>query len=267
MRRGIQSIEIGTAILRALAKAPGPLQLRDIALAVGMPPSKAYKYLVSFAIAGLVKQDPSSGRYDLGPFSLELGLAALSRIDEFGIAEAALAGITAALQRDAQISVWTEHGPTVIRWKQGAKDVSIRVREGTLLPILTTATGRVFACYLPKSATAPLIEKELDNLQKASPQSRATLQDYYEEKIMAVRRFGMARAEGERRIGIDSLAGPIFSRDGIAFVITVLGPHGNFSFPYDGNMANEFSSILKQASIQLGAKVERPVPGKAANAS
>ncbi|MFY8105148.1 MAG: helix-turn-helix domain-containing protein, partial [Ramlibacter sp.] len=45
-RAGIQSVEVGFALLDALARAPGPLMLRDLAAAAGMSAAKAHRYLV-----------------------------------------------------------------------------------------------------------------------------------------------------------------------------------------------------------------------------
>ena len=81
-RQGIQSIEVGTRVCYARLLAHGrPMMLRDLAKNAGMPAAKAHRYLVSFMRMGLVKQDANAGRYDLGAFSLELGLASLSRLD------------------------------------------------------------------------------------------------------------------------------------------------------------------------------------------
>ncbi|HEY4202712.1 MAG TPA: IclR family transcriptional regulator [Devosiaceae bacterium] len=253
MRVGIQSIEIGTAVLRALVQAPGPLQLRDVAQAAHMPPSKTYKYLVSLTDVGLVRQDEASGRYDLGPFALELGLAALGRIDEIDIVAAGLGQITAELQRDAEITTWGAAGPTVIRWKQGSRNVSIRVKEGSILPVLTSATGCVWACYLPKAQTERLIEAELDVLVERTGQKREALQSFYDKKIADVRRRGLASAEGELRSGIDALAGPVFGPSGLAFVMTMLAPHHDTDLSHDGAIANRFRDILQKTSDQLGA--------------
>src|SRR5476649_1673483 len=74
---GIQSIEIGISLLRILADARGALPLTAIAAAAGMALGKAHKYLASFIRSGLVIQSETGGRYDLGAFALDLGLAAM----------------------------------------------------------------------------------------------------------------------------------------------------------------------------------------------
>jgi DNA-binding IclR family transcriptional regulator len=56
-RAGIQSVEVGFALLDVLGQSAGPLMLRDLAAAAGMSAAKAHRYLVSFQRLALVVQD------------------------------------------------------------------------------------------------------------------------------------------------------------------------------------------------------------------
>ena len=51
-------MEVASALLRALAEAPGPSRLSYLARATEMPTAKAHRYLVGSARGGLVEQDP-----------------------------------------------------------------------------------------------------------------------------------------------------------------------------------------------------------------
>src|ERR1700674_4450398 len=90
-QQGIQTIEGGAKILQALAQAPRPQMLRDLAAAAQMPAAKAHRYLVSFVRMGLVEQQAQTGLYDLGAFALELGLSAVARLEPVTVAASALA--------------------------------------------------------------------------------------------------------------------------------------------------------------------------------
>ncbi len=80
-RRGIQSIEVGGQLLLALGRTGKPMVLKELAREAGMPAAKAHPYLVSFARLGLIEQDPLTGRYELGPQLLQLGLVSLQRLN------------------------------------------------------------------------------------------------------------------------------------------------------------------------------------------
>ena len=81
-RRRVQSIEVGFRVLRVLRMADGALPLREIAARAAMPPSKVHLYLVSFVREGMAYQDVQNGYYGLGPFAIQLGLAAIGQLDE-----------------------------------------------------------------------------------------------------------------------------------------------------------------------------------------
>ncbi len=74
LQRGIQSVEVGGQLLRALAHQGRPMALKDLAREAGMSAAKAHPYLVSFGKLGLIEQDALSGRYGLGPLAMQLGL-------------------------------------------------------------------------------------------------------------------------------------------------------------------------------------------------
>ena len=79
-KRHIQSIEIGFRLIRVLADAGSKLPLKTLSARADMPPGKAHLYLVSFMRIGLVVQDAITMHYGLGPYALQLGVAALQQI-------------------------------------------------------------------------------------------------------------------------------------------------------------------------------------------
>ena len=85
-QRGIQSIEVGGALLRALAHHGRALPLKELAAIAGMSPAKAHPYLVSFGKLGLIEQEADSGRYGLGPLAMQLGLISLQQSDPVALA-------------------------------------------------------------------------------------------------------------------------------------------------------------------------------------
>ena len=63
-KHGVQSLEIGMGLLRAMVDGQRAMMLKEIAAAANMPASKAHRYLVSLIRSGLVEQDPMTSRYD-----------------------------------------------------------------------------------------------------------------------------------------------------------------------------------------------------------
>ncbi|MEA2665427.1 MAG: hypothetical protein QOI11_2371, partial [Candidatus Eremiobacteraeota bacterium] len=106
-RSGVQSVEVGASLLRALADADGPQSLGSLARAAGMSSAKAHRYLVSYVQAGLAIQSERSGAYDLGPLAVRVGLAALERFDVVRLAGERLGALRDEIDQTVMISVWT----------------------------------------------------------------------------------------------------------------------------------------------------------------
>src|SRR3954465_13028147 len=156
-RAGIQSVEVGFALLQALGKAPGPLMLRDLAAAAGMSAAKAHRYLVSFQRLQLVVQDATSTRYDLGPASLKPGLPPPPPLAAVKLARERVAALMEQIGHTLALAVWGNHGPTIVHWEESPQAVTVNLRLGDVMPLLSSATGLCFAAYAPKEAIAGML--------------------------------------------------------------------------------------------------------------
>ncbi len=248
-QQGIQSIEIGSRLLLALTEASHPVMLRDLAAAARMPASKAHRYLVSLARSGLVEQDPDSGRYDLGPFALDLGLAALGRLDAVTIGSQALRGLAEDLEQTVALAVWANHGATIVRWVGVDSPVSATLRVGSVLPLSRSATGRAFLAFQPEARWAALLKRELaDNARHGErPASLAEL----EPELAAVRRHGVAHTQGFIT-GISGMAAPVFGPDGtMTLALVTLGYTATFE-PDRERIAQGLLKCAGRLSERLG---------------
>jgi DNA-binding IclR family transcriptional regulator len=252
-RAGIQSVEVGFALLDVLAKAPGPLMLRDLAAAAGMSAAKAHRYLVSFQRLELVTQDGASTRYDLGPAALKLGLASLSRLDAVKLARERAAGLMEQIGHTVALAVWGNHGPTIVHWEESPQAVTVNLRLGDVMPLLSSATGRCFAAWLSKDAITPLLK---DEIARAQRQGRAdipaTLADA-RALLADVRARGAARVVDTLLPGIVGFCAPVFDSDGhMALGIIAVGPRGTFDPEWDGAVDRALRAVAGQLSSDLG---------------
>lgn len=223
-RQGIQSIEVGSALLEVLATSQGSLSLRDLSSQAKMSPSKAHRYLVSLLRSGLVVQDPVTNRYDVGSLSLKLGLAALSRIDLVKFGTDAARWLNEELDATVLLCVWGNFGPTVVVMYDSSDLMIQNVRVGSVLPLTRSATGRVFLAYMPRKTTLPRLKQELKGPLSALSGSDIRSMEDIETVIKKVRKQRLGTTHGDVVPGQSALAAPVFDHLGhIVAALTLIG--------------------------------------------
>lgn len=253
VRSGIQSIEVGFRLLDVLTSEPRAMMLRDLAQRAGMSPAKAHRYLVSFSRLGVVSQDPVSGRYELGGFALQMGLARLARVDGVKLARIALTELRDQLDQTVGIAVWGNQGPTIVHWMESSHPAKASLKLGDVMPLLGSATGLLFAAYLPPGKTAAMIERELADTHRSphhgGPRSRAEV-----DAVLAdVRAHEAARVEGMLLPTIHAFCMPVFDAVGeLALAIIALGHEGTFDIAWDGEIDTALRACAQKLSYELG---------------
>lgn len=256
---GVQSIETGVRVLGALAElGPAPM-LKTIAARSGMPPAKAHRYLVSFARTGLVDRDPFSRRYRLGPMAREIGFAALHGLDVVRIAAPMMAGVRDELDETVGLVVWGSHGPTFVWLEEVAsRPVAVTIREGAVMPMIASATGRVFGAWMPRALVGPLVERELAESLRAGTATKVASAAEAEALFEEARRRGIGRTLGEVHPGIYGLSAPIFDHRGtLAAALSAIGPAGGFDAAWNGRVAERLRAAAGRISHALGFVADR----------
>ena len=252
-RAGIQSLEVGFALLDVLTQTPGPLMLRDLAARAGMSAAKAHRYLVSFQRLGLVVQDSRTTRYDLGPAALKLGLAALSRLDAVRLARERLPPLMEQIGHTLALAVWGNHGPTIVHWEESPQAITANLRLGDVMPLLASATGRCFAAHVAPEAIAPLVREELARAQKLQRTDLPRTQAEVNTLLAEVRTRGVARVVDTLLPGIVGFCAPVFDADGhMALGIVTLGSIATFDPEWGGAVEQPLRAAALQLSQDLG---------------
>lgn len=208
-RKGIQSVEHGVRLLETLIESREAMPLKSLAAAAGMSPSMAHRYLTSFVRADLARQDPASGRYDLGTLALRLGMAALSRTDLIQIADDEFKELVGRVDIDGHLSVWGDYGVTIVRIHNRHVPILSNLRLGAVLPLYDSAAGRIFLAYMDDESVLPILKSELARTEDRKP-TKAQIAGIASD----VRKHRFAWIDGQVFHGVRALAAPIFDPQG-----------------------------------------------------
>lgn len=250
-KHGVQSLEIGMQVLRAIVEGNRGMALKDVAAAAGMPASKAHRYLVSLIRTGLVEQDPASSRYDLGAFALTMGLVAGDRLDRINQGLAVVSRLCSEVNEATALVTWSQNGPIVVRWERPRKPITISVHTGSALSMLNTASGRIFGAYLPQDSYEHLLKAELKSrVLPDELRSRPMVETLFED----VRRASMSIVEGQHLApGVAAMAVPVFDARGqITLSVAAMGIRGMIDTRPDGAVAVALKAAGEELSQRLG---------------
>jgi len=249
--RGVQSIEVGGRLLQVLAKAKVPLMLRELAGHASLTPGQAHAYLVSFRALGLVEQEPSTQRYQLGPFALTLGLARLRRSESLQIVWNAVPKLAETVRLMVTMSIWSECGPIILRLHEAEYQIYSNIRSGARYALTTTATGRLFAALMPPGCVEPLVKAELRQARRTDQDVPTLLQ--YLQMLEPIRREMCSVTEGSPVPDISAIAVPIFDlNDQLVAAITLIGRRGVLECQPGGRHRCAVTEFASDLSAQLG---------------
>jgi DNA-binding IclR family transcriptional regulator len=175
-RNSIQSVEVALRVVDVFIKAQGPLSFVEISKAARLSPGQTHRYLTSLARSGLVQQNSARGLYNLGGLAVRVGLAALSRLDFMQ--------------------------PVLTPYNLGA-----------VLPVLSSATGRVFISFLPAQQTDALVKTEMQRNRR--PDCPTNARDLAKLKAR-IRSTHIERLESTVVPGLFAVSSPILDYQGSA---------------------------------------------------
>ena len=247
--RGIQSVEVGGQLLKALARSGRRMALKDLARDADMTPAKAHPYLVSFGKLGLIEQDPVSGHYGLGQLAVQLGLISLQQVDPVRLAIAELPGLALALGCTVSAAVWGSGaggGPIIVRVEEGPRAVNVTMRHGIPASLRHTGTGKVFAAFMPAA--------QIQAALVAQGEPDAWADPTFEAELARIRTLGLSQVREELIAGISAMAVPVFDGFGrLALAIAAMGPSALLDLDPDGPQAQTLKTLGQQLSLRLGA--------------
>jgi DNA-binding IclR family transcriptional regulator len=245
VRSGTQSVERALGILRAFETAPGDLGVTEIAGQVSLSVSTTHRLVRALCGAGLLRQEPRTERYQLGPALVVLGRRAEEAL---GYARALPVLEQLADATGESVNLGIRSGSEVLVVLDVASDQPLRFSQspGTRVPIHTSAMGKCLLAFTDDPAGAVGALPRLDRVTDRTITSPAALLD----ELDRTRRRGWALNDEERNPGVRAVAAPVIGVGGSAIAaVAVQGPAVRLA-----------KKQLPELAEQLTATTERVAP-------
>ena len=187
-----------------------------------MHPAKVHRYLVSLIRMEYAKQ-LDDGQYALGDQAWRLGLNCVQHSDTLQLVQHLIYDLQNKIGCGIQISKWSPKGPVVVQSIESNHPISIVTKVGSIMPLVNSAAGRLFASYLPEHFVRPLMEAEWQKHQELGLKKKKQNWQAFTELKETIRQQQMSAAKGDLLTGINAVGLPVFnSNQSIEFCIVAL---------------------------------------------
>jgi IclR family transcriptional regulator, acetate operon repressor len=249
---GTESIALRAfALLEAIVNASGPMSLDDITQALGYPKPSVYRILNLLKGADLLRREPASKRYSVGPrlsaFAVDLWRSSLLRLQWHRALEDAVAQIG----ESCNLTLLENNQVLYLDRVETSHPLRLHLETGTRVPLHCTASGKLFLSRMrPQDAK---------RLLGAEPYARFTGKTIVkfaalEAELAKVRKSGIGTHDCERFDDSVAIAVPVPGPDGELFAaVAVHAPSSRASI----KSCLRFVPVLQQAAALIAATWSR----------
>ncbi|WP_151719465.1 IclR family transcriptional regulator [Gemmobacter serpentinus] len=241
----IQSISVAMRFLSILAESGRALPLAELARLSRTGRSTAHRYMQSLVKEGLAMQDPVSSHYDLGAAALSIGIAALRRVDAVEMAGVQMKQLAENHAMSGGVAIWTDRGPTLVRWYRSAHFAITPLGLGDVLPIDNTACGYVFQSFLQRAQIEAARRVQPAHFRGTAPGKAVTDR---------IRREGWAELTSHLLSNVTGQAAPILDAQGeLSCVVTTVTDLGKLNAPEDRLALQDVARLINRATGGQGS--------------
>lgn len=244
----IGSLTKGLIILEIMMQRDN-VGVTEIAKALKINKSSAYRLLITLEERGFVKQDQISGKYSLGMKLAGFRTKILEGLDIRDIGRPFLVKLTEETKESAALSMLQKDRVVVVEKNLSREPISANLYVGLVEPLHCTALGKVLLAFQPAEKQQRLIASI--SLERFTSNTIVD-PDKLTEELAGVRKKGYAIDDEEYSVGMRCLAGPVFNSKGdIIAAIGISGPVTRLTI----NVVDYYAEIIKQVSQEFSSNM------------
>lgn len=250
------AVERALVLLRYMVDHPDGLRIREVGREYGYSPATVQKLIGALHNQGFVIQDKTTERYHLGPEAVQLGLAALSRLEIRQLARPSLESLSADTGETVFLAIGRGDQVTYIDKVVSDRLIRMDAPLGVNRPYNCTSVGKVLLGGMPNDRIADLAAAGA--FEKMTENSIVDLEELQAE-VDQVRKRGWALDKEEYAYGSYCIGAPIFDHEGnIIAAVTVSGPAERIKERLEENLSMVIKNS-KQVSEAMGYRTNSQI--------
>ena len=245
---GTQAVLRAVSLLKAFTDSQPEWGLTELARAVGLNKTTAYRLLTALESEGMVARNPLNEAYRLGPEAIAIGGRALRSNDLRTASHFELEALAEVTHETATLEVMADGQVLILDEALGPHVVGNTQSIGTRWPAHATSTGKVLLAHLSESKLKTFLRPALVRFNDKTITDPAELRVELEH----VREQGYATVLGELEMGFVAIGAPVRNHEAqVAAAISVGGP----SVRLTPERLVEISGWVKQAAARISQRL------------
>jgi DNA-binding IclR family transcriptional regulator len=252
-----QSVERILAILELLAANRNGAGLAELARSTDAPKSSLIGLLAGMVASGYVTKAPAGG-YRLGPRMFSLAMRVVGSLDLASLARPLLERLVADTGETALLGALAPSGDVAIYIDKVESRSSLRytVSLGEQRELYSSSIGKLLLAHMPPARQDAYLQgHSLKPFTDRTITSVAALR----EELATIRAQGFAQTRGERVVGADAMAAPVFgAANEVLAALVVAGPSERMRGNWDA---------CRRHLLAAAAQLSQRMPGQDALAA
>ncbi|WCK56683.1 IclR family transcriptional regulator [Aneurinibacillus sp. Ricciae_BoGa-3] len=243
----LSSVYNAIRILKTFSSTETELGISELSVRLGLAKSTVYRLMKTLTETRLVRQNEDTQKYQLGIGAFELGFTAYHSMQLHRISIPYLEKLMESVRKVVRLGVYDNGGIVYLSKHTPDSDQATISKIGDRTPSYCSAVGKLLLAYQDDS--------EIDNVigEGLYPYTAKTItnEEHFKQQIDEIRRVGYAVTMEELRIGICSVAIPVYNDMGkVMAAISVTGQKAHF-YP------NQIQQYVKEMKMYSRLITER----------
>ena len=246
---GTQAVLRAVALLKAFTPDRPERGLAELARAVGLNKTTAYRLLAALESERMVERGRNGEAYRLGPELVALGGRAQGSQELREASRAVLGNLAQETRETATLEVLVGTDTLILEEAMGSYVLGSMPSIGTRWPAHATSTGKTILAFLSEEERNRSLPRVLSGVTPRTLADRAAL----ERDLARVRERGYALSQEELEPGFVAVGAPVHSAEGrVVAAISVGGPRVRLTPETVTAIARRLPAAAAQISERLG---------------
>jgi IclR family transcriptional regulator, KDG regulon repressor len=223
----LASVQNAIRIMREFSFEEPVLGITELSDRLGLSKSAVYRILQTLCAEGVLQQNLKTRKYFLGITAFEIGCVVYHDIEICNVASPLLNKLLNSVRGVLQLVMYDQGSIVYLLKLPEDRETQIFNRMGKRVPAYATASGKVLLAFQHEKEKTRVCSEKLQSFTS----NTITDQNVLKEELAMIQEKGYAQSKEEFRLGMYSVAVPIFDEitKHIIAAISITGPKNWFS--------------------------------------